>query len=102
MLYEVITWAASQYFDLTLKGDIYSKGSWATYISSSYKKRYKFSGNFSAAYNINKYSEEGLPDYYKSKGFSIKWSHSQDSKANPNQTFSASVNLSTSSYDKVV
>ncbi len=93
-------WAASQYFDLTLKGDIYSKGSWATYISSSYKKRYKFSGNFSAAYNINKYSEEGLPDYYKSKGFSIKWSHSQDSKANPNQTFSASVNLSTSSYDK--
>ncbi|PTN07759.1 putative LPS assembly protein LptD [Mangrovibacterium marinum] len=93
-------WAASQYFDLTMKGDIYSKGSWATYISSNYKKRYKFSGNFSAAYNINKYSEEGLPDYSKTKGFSVKWSHSQDSKANPNQSFSASVNLSTSSYDK--
>ena len=93
-------WAANEYFDLTFKGDLYSKGSWATYLSSNYKKRYQFSGNFNLAYNINKYSEKGLPDYYQTKGFSVKWSHSQDSKANPYQSFSASVNLSTSSYDK--
>ncbi|WP_372776015.1 putative LPS assembly protein LptD [Mangrovibacterium sp.] len=93
-------WAANEFFDLTVKGDIYSKGSWATNISSNYKKRYKFSGNFNLAYNLNKYGEEDLSDYYETKGFSVKWSHSQDSKANPNQSFSASVNLSTSSYDK--
>ncbi len=93
-------WAASPYYDLTLKGDIYSKGSWATYISSNYKKRYKFSGSFNFSYNVNKYGESGASDAYKTKGFSIKWSHSQDSKANPYQSFSASVNLSTSSYDK--
>lgn len=92
--------AASPYYDLTLKGDIYSKGSWATYVSSNYKKRYKFSGNFNFAYNMNKYGEEDLPDSYKTKGFNFRWSHTQDSKANPFQSFSANVNLSTSSYDK--
>jgi lipopolysaccharide assembly outer membrane protein LptD (OstA) len=92
--------AAGPYYDLTLKGDIYSKGSWATYFSSNYKKRYKFSGNFNFSYNINQYGEKELPTSYKTKGFSIRWSHSQDSKANPFQSFSANVNLSTSSYDK--
>ncbi len=92
--------AASPYYDLTLKGDLYSKGSWATYISSNYKKRYKFSGSFSFSYNLNQYGEKDLPDSYKTKGFSIVWSHAQDSKADPYQSFSASVNLSTSSYDK--
>jgi len=93
-------WAASQYFDVTLKGDIYSKGSWGTYFNTNYRKRYKFNGSMNIRYNVNKYSEEGLPDYSRSPGFSIQWTHSQDSKANPYQSFSASVNMSTSSYDK--
>lgn len=93
-------WAASDHFDLALRGDIYSKGSWATKIHTNYKTRYKYNGSFEFNYNLNKYSEKPLPDYRVSKGFSLTWSHSQDSKANPNSTFSASVNMSTSSYDK--
>jgi len=93
-------WAASPYYDVTLLGDIYSKGSWALNISSKYKKRYKYSGQFSFAYNINQYGEKDIPDSYKTKGYNLRWSHSQNSKANPYQTFSASVNLSSSSYDK--
>ncbi len=89
-------WAAGQYFDLTLRGSIYSKGSWGSDISTNYKKRYKYNGKFNFKYNLNKYSEDASP----TKGFSIIWTHSQDSKANPNRTFSASVNLSTTSYDK--
>lgn len=93
-------WAASDHFDLALRGDIYSKGSWATKVHSNYKVRYRFSGSFDFSYNLNKYSEKPLPDARTSKGFSLNWSHSQDSKANPNSTFSASVNMSSSSYDK--
>lgn len=89
-------WAAGQYFDLTLKGSVYSKGSWGADVGTNYKKRYKYNGRFNFKYNSNKYSEDSSP----SNGFSLQWSHSQDSKANPNRTFSASVNLSTSSYDK--
>jgi len=93
-------WAANDHFDLALRGDIYSKGSWATKLHSNYRVRYKYSGNFDFSYNLNKYSEKPLPDFKITKGFSITWSHSQDSKANPNKTVSASVNLSTSSFDK--
>jgi len=93
-------WAASQYFDLSVQGDIYSKGSWGTRIKTNYKKRYKFGGNFSFEYGLNKYGEKGLDTYSKNKQYKITWSHSQDAKANPNRTFSASVNMSSSGYDK--
>lgn len=93
-------WAAGQYFDLALRGDIYSKGSWAGKLNTNYRKRYKFSGNFDFKYNINTTGEKGTDTYGKSNQFSVAWRHSQDAKANPNQTFSASVNFSTSGYDK--
>ena len=93
-------WAANDNFDLALRGDIYSKGSWATKVHTNYKLRYKFNGSFDFSYNLNKYSEKPLPDAKTSKGYSVTWSHSQDSKANPNRTFSANVNMSTSSFDK--
>jgi lipopolysaccharide assembly outer membrane protein LptD (OstA) len=92
--------AASQYFDVAVQGDIYSKGSWGVRMKSNYKKRYKFGGNFGIDYGINKYGEEGQSDYSRNKQFKVMWSHSQDAKANPNATFSASVNLSSSGYDK--
>ncbi|MDX1283637.1 MAG: putative LPS assembly protein LptD, partial [Draconibacterium sp.] len=44
--------------------------------------------------------EKGQDTYSKAKQFQVMWSHSQDAKANPNQTFSANVNLSSSGYDK--
>lgn len=93
-------WAANEFFDLAVRGDIYSKGSWATKLHSNYRNRYRYNGSFDFSYNLNKYSEEPLPDAKTTKGFSLTWSHSQDAKANPNRTFSANVNLSTSSFDK--
>lgn len=93
-------WAANDYFDLKVLGDIYTKGSWGLHLSSTYRKRYKFTGSFSSDIITNIYSEKSLPDYQKNNDFSIRWNHSQDSKANPDQTFSASVNFSTSSYNK--
>ena len=93
-------WAASEYFDLAVQGDVYSKGSWGARLKTNYRKRYKFSGGLGFDYAINKYGEKGQDTYSKSKQFKLTWSHSQDAKANPNRTFSASVNLSSSGYDK--
>ena len=92
--------AANEYFDLKILGDVYTKGSWGLHLSSTYKKRYRFSGSFASDFISNVYSEKSLPDYQKNNDFSVKWSHSQDAKANPDRTFSASVNFSTSSYNK--
>ena len=93
-------WAANEYFDMKILGDVYTKGSWGLHLSSTYKKRYMFSGSFSADFISNVYSEKSLPDYQKNNDFSLRWSHSQDTKMNPDMTFSASVNYSTSSYNK--
>ena len=41
-----------------------------------------------------------MPDYSVSKSFKLTWSHRQDAKANPTQSFSASVNFATSSYER--
>lgn len=93
-------WAAGEYFDVAVRGDIYSRGSWGTKLHTNYRKRYKFSGGFDFKYAMNVYGEEGLDTYSRSPQFQVTWSHSQDAKANPYRTFSASVNFSTSGYDK--
>lgn len=92
--------AINDYMDLKLTGDIYTKGSWAINAYTNYNKRYKYSGTFQADYQVTKTGDKGLPDYTTAKDFKIVWSHRQDQKASPNSTFSASVNFSTSSYEK--
>lgn len=92
--------ALSDYIDLALTGEIYTKGSWGLSARSSYKKRYQFSGNFNASYLVTTLGDKNLPDYSKSKDFKLAWTHTQDPKANPFRTFSASVNFSTTSYDR--
>ena len=86
--------------DLKLLGEIYTKGSWGVSAASTYRKRYKFSGNFYFSFQDTKTGDKNMPDYAESKSFKITWSHRQDSKANPTQSFSASVNFATSSYER--
>ncbi|SCQ23998.1 putative LPS assembly protein LptD [Tannerella forsythia] len=92
--------AISDYIDLALTGEIYTKGSWGLAARSSYRKRYKYSGSVDASYLVTKTGDKGLPDYGVSKDFRIAWTHSQDMKANPYRTFSAGVNFATSSYSR--
>lgn len=92
--------AISDYIDLALTGEIYTKGSWGLAARSSYRKRYKYSGSVDASYLVTKTGDNGLPDYSVSKDFRIAWTHSQDMKANPYRTFSAGVNFATSSYSR--
>ncbi|CAM1364729.1 conserved exported hypothetical protein [Tenacibaculum sediminilitoris] len=90
--------ALSDYFDLTVLGDLYTNGSWGLNTSSNYYVRYKFSGSFSVRYENLIRGIRGLSDYSKSTNFNIRWSHSQDAKSSPNSRFSASVNLGSSRY----
>ena len=86
--------------DLALTGEIYTKGSWGLQARSTYAKRYKFSGNFDLSYLKTIYGEKGSPDYSSQTNFQVLWSHTQDSKANPNMSLSASVNFTTSGYSR--
>ena len=92
--------ALSDYADLEVTGDIYTRGTWAIYGKSKYKWRYHFSGNVAINYRVDVTGEKDMPDYKRSTNFSVRWQHNQDAKANPYSTFSASVNFSTSGYNK--
>ena len=92
--------ALSDYIDLEVTGDIYSRGTWAVRAKSKYVWRYHFSGNLSINYRNDVTSEKGMPDYATRKNFSVQWTHSQDPKSNPYSTFSASVNFATSGYNR--
>lgn len=90
----------SDYFDLRLTGDIYTRGSWAIKPLINYSKRYKFSGSFDFNYAVNVFGVKGTSDYSKGKDFFITWSHRQDPKARPNSVFSASVRAGSSKYNR--
>lgn len=92
--------AINDNIDLALTGEVYTKGSWGLSGQSTYSKRYKYSGNFSFNYLKTITGDKGLPDYSKMTNFQVLWSHSQDSKANPNMSLSASVNFTTSGYSR--
>ena len=92
--------AMSDHYNLTILGDYYTNGSYGLGFQSSYADRYHYQGNINIRFENNITSERGYPDYSKTKIYNIQWSHSQDSKANPNSTFSASVNMGSSEYFK--
>lgn len=92
--------AINDNIDLAITGEVYTKGSWGLSGQSTYSKRYKYSGNFSFNYLKTITGDKGLPDYSKMTNFQVLWSHSQDSKANPNMSLSASVNFTTSGYSR--
>ena len=92
--------AVSDKMDLKLIGEIYTKGSWGVTVTSNYYKRYKYRGTFLASYQNSVTGEKNLPDYNKTTSYKVIWSHSQDSKANPYSTLSASVNFATTSYER--
>ena len=88
--------AISDYMDLTLTGDIYTKGSWGLNAATTYIKRYSYTGRFNAKYNNQTGLNEG--DSTVVNDFWVNWSHSPKSKGTTR--FSASVNAGTSTYNQ--
>ena len=88
------------YFDIAMTGDIYTLGSWAVDFNSRYKVNYKCNGNFSITYSNDQIGERGSTDFFQTRNFGIRWSHSQDAKARPGTNFSASVNFSSPSNSR--
>jgi hypothetical protein len=79
--------------NLSITTDLYSKGSTALYLNSTYISRYKYSGTVAFSYSNNNYSTNiEKPD--SRKDFSLTWSHAPRTKGTAR--FSASVNAATS------
>ncbi len=88
----------SDHLDMQVKGSIYTYGSWGLKDIVDYSDRYHYQGNFSFSYADTKLPIPNSSDYSTSKNFLINWIYTQDPKASPNSTFSASVNAGSSKY----
>nr|WP_295877407.1 putative LPS assembly protein LptD [uncultured Chitinophaga sp.] len=90
-----------EHMDLTLRGDVYSYGSWSLTASPTYRKRYKYNGGLNLSIANTRFGDPSVPsEFTKSRDFRITWNHSMDSKARPGVNFGASVNFGSSSYNR--
>ena len=85
----------NEYIKLSVTGEIYSKGSRGLNVSSSYKKRYAYSGGLNLALNRLTSGLEG--DSSVTNDFWIRWNHTPVPRGT--SRFSASVNAGTSTYN---
>ncbi len=89
------------YWDATIRANIYSYGSYNLFLTPSYRKRYRYSGSLNLSYMNNKIGFKGDPDYRPpSRNFALQWNHSVDGKARPGTTFSSNVNIATSLFNR--
>ncbi len=91
-----------EYFDATVRTNIYSYGGWTLNFIPTYRKRYRYQGQMNLSVQNTKLNFKGDPDYVKNKSYSIMWSHSSDSRARPGTTFSANVNAGSTTYNTYV
>ena len=92
--------ALSNYMDLKLLGEIYTKGSWGVSAETNYNKRYRYRGNVYFSYLRTVEGEKNMPDYAVTKSLKIQWTHTKDAKSSPNTTFSARVNFASENYER--
>lgn len=93
-------WGINDKTDMTIRGDIYSYGSWGLRTLNNYNVNYKYNGSLSLGYSEFLSGEKEVPSTYtKKKDISINWIHNQDQKNNPSTRFSSNVNIRTSKYN---
>lgn len=92
--------AINDYVDFKALGEIYTKGSWGLSGETNYRKRYKYNGNFYVSYIRTVEGEKNMPDYMVTKSLKVQWSHTKDSRAGGNTTFSARVNFASENYER--
>ncbi|GAC1587485.1 MAG: putative LPS assembly protein LptD [Ginsengibacter sp.] len=90
------------YWDVIMRGNIYSYGGWTGIINPRYSRKYRYNGAINLAVQHFVYNHKGDPDYQKNQNFNLTWNHSMDSKARPGVSFSANVNAGSSSFNRYV
>jgi hypothetical protein len=93
----------NEYFDVTLRTNLYSYGGYALFMSPTYRKRYRYNGSMNLSYQYTRMLTTANKQEFESfKTYSINWSHTVDSRARPGQTFSANVNIASTKYNRLV
>ncbi len=71
-------WAISDYMDLALQGDYYTRGSYRFDSRFRYAKRYNFTGSVEGQYEFLRQKETSDPDLYEQSNWRLIWNHNQN------------------------
>lgn len=93
----------NDYVDVTLRGDIYTYGGWALYLSPEYRRRYRYNGRLNFTMQRTRIlQDDPKADFSDTRTFNINWSHAVDSRARPGTSFSANVNAGSTKFNRLV
>lgn len=93
----------NEYFDVTLRTNLYSYGGWNLYLTPTYRKRYRYNGSFNFAYqNTRLLTNDPKNEFSTGRTFNITWAHTVDSRARPGTNFSANVNAGSTKFNQFV
>lgn len=92
-------WAVNEHLSLTFLGEVYTRGRFGFSVNANYRKIYKYNGSILLKYFRTPPADKFLSSAGLNNDFSLDWSHSMDSKAKPNNTFSANVSGRSSNYN---
>jgi lipopolysaccharide assembly outer membrane protein LptD (OstA) len=88
--------ALSDYFDLALTGDYYTKGGYGLRSRLRYAKRYDFSGTFNSGYSRVIIGEEGDPNRQEQTDWNLSLYHNQ--QIDPTSRFDANLQFQSSTF----
>ncbi|MDW8334244.1 MAG: putative LPS assembly protein LptD, partial [Bacteroidia bacterium] len=89
-------WKGTQYFDLKLLGDVFSKGGFRIETQSRYRKIYSFDGTLRLEFSRQSFNERTDPDYSRTDAFFVTWRHNQF--LTPQARLTADVNAGSSNF----
>jgi hypothetical protein len=89
----------NDYVDLSLRGDIFSYGSYRVNATSRYNWNYHFNGSLDVKYAMNNSGEKTDLNYSESRDFFVVWRH--DQKIGNTSRLSSDVNLGSSNFLKL-
>jgi LPS-assembly protein len=92
----------NQYFDVTVRSNIYSYGGWSVAVTPTYRRRYRYNGSLNLSMQSTKVNFKGDPDFSKNRTYFVNWTHSVDSRARPGTNFSANVSAGSTRYNRLV
>ncbi len=91
-------WAGTENIDLTLRGTLYTLGSWGINVSSNYAVRYGFNGSF--MFDINKIVQEQRNlEKISTQAFRLTWRHTPFAKGTAR--FSANVDMQSTNFNRL-
>ena len=93
-------WAVNDNISLKFLGEIITDGTFGISVGSDYSKRYKYDGNIMASYRRVMPADPIVNKNAIVNDFNFSWNHRMNTKADPNNNFSAAVSVQSSSYNK--